>query len=280
MALLLHLLTRQSYSLTYHGPALATYGPFQRDKWQHAQFVIVVSEKLRKEAERELPDFPDDRVDVVPMGVDLALFRRSKPYTPPSVGAACEMVTCGRLHVHKGHRDVILATELLRAQGIDARLTVLGEGPDRPFLEYLIRQSPARPFLRLAGAVSEEAVRDALENAHVFVLASHDEAIGVATMEAMAMELPVVVTDVGGVSELVSDGEEGLLVPPKSPGALAAAVSRLVAYPEAARAMGRAGTEKVRARFSSRHSAATIARRLRVIIPDGAEELRRPRPCE
>jgi colanic acid/amylovoran biosynthesis glycosyltransferase len=101
-----------------------------------------------------------------------------------------------------------------------------------------------------------------LQAAHVFALASHEEALGVATMEAMAMSVPVVVTRVGGVPELVTDGVEGLLVPPRDPAALAAAVAHVLRDADLAERMGRAGRTKVEKAFHSRLSAERLASHL------------------
>jgi glycosyltransferase involved in cell wall biosynthesis len=114
----------------------------------------------------------------------------------------------------------------------------------------------------LLGALPEVRVREELERAHVFALASHQEALGVATMEAMAMELPVVVSRVGGVPELVRQGVDGLLVPAQDPSALAAAITTVLTDPELATALGRSGAVRVRESFHSGVSAQRLAERL------------------
>jgi glycosyltransferase involved in cell wall biosynthesis len=114
----------------------------------------------------------------------------------------------------------------------------------------------------LLGAVSEARVRSELAQAHVFVLASHHEPLGVAIMEAMALGAPVVATDAGGVPELIEAGVDGVLVPPKAPDLLADAVQRLLNDPDCAGRIAAAGRRKVEASFHSGLSAATIARQL------------------
>ncbi len=83
-------------------------------------------------------------------------------------------------------------------------------------------------------------------------------------MEAMAKSLPVVVTRVGGVAELVCDGVDGLLVPPKNPPAMAEAIQRLLGDPDLSARMGQAGAKRVRQSFGSHVSAGVIAARLGV----------------
>lgn len=248
------------YSLTLHGP-LEMYGPGQNVKWGFASFGIAVTERLRSEILREVRGIDAGKVEVAAMGVDLERFVRVLPYAAPAIGTRSVIVTCGRLHPGKGHQELIRAVDLLIKRGHDVELQLLGEGPARPMLEGLISDLGLAGRATLRGAVSESGVRDSLEKAQVFALGSHDEAIGVATMEAMAMGLPVVVTRVGGVPELVRDGLDGLLVPPKEPVAMADAIERVLGDPAAASRMGASGEQRVREKFGSGVSAAVIARR-------------------
>src|SRR5207245_1599828 len=86
----------------------------------------------------------------------------------------------------------------------------------------------------------------------LFVLSSHDEGMSNAILEAMAMEKPVVATDVGGTCEVVRHGHSGLLVPPKDPQALALAIADILSQPMRAADMGRLGRRIVEERFSAR----------------------------
>jgi glycosyltransferase involved in cell wall biosynthesis len=132
------------------------------------------------------------------------------------------------------------------AGGDDSR-----SGHHRCQLQRLIADLALGEQVEILGSVSEAVVKAELQAAHVFALASHEEALGVATMEAMAMSVPVVVTRVGGVPELVSDGVEGLLVPPCDSGSLAAALERVLRDGSLAQRMGRAGRGKVESAFHS-----------------------------
>ena len=251
------LLSDLSYSLTLHGP-LSMYGPAQRDKWLHADFGITVTEKLRNEVLESLPDVREESIFVVPMGVNLDVFIRRTEYVPPMPPGPFKIITCGRLHFGKGHQDLIRAIAELNEYNMDVYLKIMGDGSEHSALERLINDLDLSERVVLMGAVAEETVRDELEQAHVFALASHDEAIGVAIMEAMAMSLPVVVTDVGGVSELVRDGREGLLVKPHSPGDMAKAIGDLLMDSKRCCRLGKSGAKRVRQRFSSERSAELI----------------------
>jgi glycosyltransferase involved in cell wall biosynthesis len=92
---------------------------------------------------------------------------------------------------------------------------------------------------------------EVLASFDVFVLSSHDEGMSNAILEAMAMELPVVATDVGGTGEVVAEGQTGLLVPPRDPAPLAEAIAAMLAEPERRVSIGRLGRKVVEERFSA-----------------------------
>src|SRR5262249_55039539 len=206
---------------------------------------------------------------VASMGVDLDAFRRKTPYQPVELNAPVRLFACGRLHPGKRHDLLIRATRLLRDQGVDTRLVIAGEDADsgtgqfRRDLEVLVAELNLREEVSLPGAMSEVDIRRELESAHVFVLSSDTEALGIVLVEAMAMGVPVVTTDVGGTTELVCDGENGLAVPPGDPAAIAAAIRRIAIDPSLATRFSHAGRLTVEAGFGSERSAETIVYALR-----------------
>ncbi|MEE4300892.1 MAG: exopolysaccharide biosynthesis GT4 family glycosyltransferase EpsE [Pseudomonadales bacterium] len=254
------------YSLTLHNP-LAVFGPDQKLKWSNARFAIVITEALEREVREELEGFLPEEIAIAPMGVDTATFSRSKPYAPWT-GGPVRLVQCARLNYAKGYEFLFEAVRQLRDAGLDVRLDVLGEDDEggrgyRRRLEALRTELGLEDVIALRGACPEAEVIDALQAAHVYVLASINEPLGVATMEAMAMETPALVTAAGGSVELVEDGVTGILVPPQDPAALAAGVRRYLDDPELARRVGAAARERVIERYSSRRSATTIERLMR-----------------
>ena len=98
--------------------------------------------------------------------------------------------------------------------------------------------------------------------AHLFVLASRSEPLGVAIMEAMSCETPVVATNSGGVPELIEHGVDGFLIPPNDPRALADAISHLANNPALTEQFSRSGRSKIVQRFNSNLSARTLTRLL------------------
>lgn len=262
IALFASLLSGLPYSITLHGP-LSDYGDNQEQKWSHARFAVVITQSLLAEVRAALGGFLPPRVEVAPMGVDISVFSRSHRYRPWDRSGCCQIFSCGRLNPVKGHADLIKAVALLRKQGIDAKLTIAGEDEQggsgyRVSLTTLIKQLELDDSVRLLGAVSEAVVRSLLEEAHVFVLASLHEPLGVAIMEAMAAEVPVVVGDSPGVRELVDDGISGILVQPEAPAQLSDAIKSVLDDPDLAIRLGSAGREKIAAQFQSTRSAAVL----------------------
>jgi glycosyltransferase involved in cell wall biosynthesis len=180
------------------------------------------------------------RTTVIHNGVDVRATARTRPHD-----GAPTIVTVGRLKPPKDY--VTLLQALGRLDGESFRAQLLGDGPDRATIEDEIRKQ------RLEGAVALLGVRHdvpaRLTEADVFALASTSEGLPVSIIEAMAAGLPVVATAVGGVPELVVDGETGVLVPARDVDALARALGRLVRDPELRARLGEAGRKRAEALF-------------------------------
>lgn len=251
-----------TYSLTLHGP-LSDYGSGQPLKWGNAAFATVITQKLMIEMGTELREVLPALTVVQPMGVDSSALKRPAPYQPVEAGAALKLFTCGRLNVVKGHQDLLQAVRLLVDQGLDIQLEIAGEDDDggqgyHQDLAAFLMELKLENHVRLLGAISGEAVREHLLQAHIFVLASWHEPLGVAYMEAMSCGVPTIGTNAGGVPELINNGVDGVLVAPKNPATLAAAIAALAADPERARALGAAGRERIVSGFDSKVGAQTI----------------------
>jgi glycosyltransferase involved in cell wall biosynthesis len=156
------------------------------------------------------------------------------------------VVSVGRLKAPKDFVTLARALAALPADSFEA--LIVGDGPDRPALETELRRLRLEDRVRLAG--ERHDVADMLAAADVFVLSSRSEGLPVSVLEAMAAELPVVASRVGGVSELVVDGETGFLVAPGKPRDLAAALESLVADRDLRRHLGAVGRVRAETRFN------------------------------
>ncbi|MFN8548549.1 MAG: glycosyltransferase [Candidatus Eisenbacteria bacterium] len=214
-----------------------------------ADRVIAVSQSVRSHLLRErIADA--DRIEVIPNGVDFAFFDRARlPEQKRESREGRVLGTVGRLHPQKGQDDLLRAFAILSSRYPDLRLEIVGEGPLRPALQGLTRELGVENRVSFLGILTREALRARLAAWELFALPSRWEAFGIALLEAMAMELPVVASAVEGIAELVSHEVNGRLVPPNDPGALAAEFERLLLRPEEAREMGRRAREEALSRF-------------------------------
>ena len=187
---------------------------------ERARLTICASNALADSA-RELGA---KAVRVIPSAVELPE-RVGEPADPP------EVLFVGRLSPEKGILDLVQA-----ADGIP--LTVAGDGPLRDRVPGAL------------GFVQHTALPPLYERAAVVAVPSHREGFGVACAEAMAHARPVVASAVGGLLDLVVDGETGVLVPPRDVPALRGALERLLADPDLRRRLGEAGRARVQERFS------------------------------
>jgi len=168
------------------------------------------------------------------------------------------LIAVGRLDSQKGLRFRIEAVPAVVARDRNVHLLIVGEGPERPILVRDIRDRQLGQHVHLLGQRSN--VPQLLKACDAFVLSSLLEGMPNALLEAMAAGLPVIATRVEGVTELITDGETGLLVEPGSATALGAAMTTMLQDPNLAREMGTAAQNRVKAEFSWEQTTAAYER--------------------
>ncbi|MGE5193698.1 MAG: glycosyltransferase [Deltaproteobacteria bacterium] len=209
------------------------------------------------------------KIVVIPNGVDVGKFSVARPADLSAFGIAPGsqlLLTIGRLDRQKGLHDLLEAAALVIPRHPQARFLLVGEGPERPAIERSIREKGLTDRVHLTGWRSD--IPELLSAGYALVLSSLWEGMPNVILEAMAAGLPVAATRVEGVSELVHEGQTGLLVPPESPQALAAALESLLTDPLRAKAMGQAGRERVTAEFSWEKMAAAYNELYQSILAD------------
>lgn len=253
-----------SWSFTMHGPTEFFDVPGHRlaDKTRDARFVSCISDFCRSQLMKLVEREHWDKLHLVRCGVDPAVYAPA-PGRPED--GSLRVVCVGRLVPDKGQSLLVDAVALLRERGFDARLELVGDGPDRAHLERHVAELGLGEWVRLAGAVGQDTMRDHYAAADVFCLPSFAEGVPVVLMEAMAMGLPVVTTRIAGIGELVEDGVSGVLVRPGRADLIADALAGL-ADPAVRARMGAAGREMVVREFD----VAISAERLAGILRDAA----------
>ncbi len=239
-----------TWSYTMHGPTEFYDLRHHRlaEKATDAAFVICISDFARSQLMGIVDPAGWSKLRVVHCGVDVARFAPAAAARLREEGPVT--VACvGRLVPEKGQSLLIEAVGAMRDAGVDVRLVLVGDGPQRESLERLVDSSGLRDGVVFRGAVAHTEVERILHEADIFCLPSFAEGVPIVLMEAMAMELPVVACQVMGIPELIEDGLTGRLVRPGSRGDLIRALSALAADPDRRAGLGRAARERVAAQF-------------------------------
>jgi colanic acid/amylovoran biosynthesis glycosyltransferase len=207
---------------------------------------------------------PPDRIRVIESPVDIDSFPWREPQ--PNRGRPLRLLTVGRLVEKKGIAYAIEAAALLKARGHALSYRIIGEGNLRSDLQAQISALGLSDSVTLEGSRSHGYIAQALHEADIFLAPSVMAANGDADAaintikEAMLVGVPVVATRHGGIPELVSDEETGLLVPERDAAGLAQAVQRLIAAPDRWAHMARAARLSVETRFGMPQIAAQTLR--------------------
>lgn len=204
--------------------------------------------------------YPDDKIRIIHNGVDPAQFSIGIDRgVRAEFGFAEDNPVVGivaRLGPEKDHVSLLRAARSVVDELPRVRFLLIGDGPTRPHLEALCAELQITPNVHFAGSRTD--VARLLPALDVFVLSSVSECFPISLLEAMACARPAVCTAVGGIPEMINDGETGYLVPPKDPPQLADRLVRLLRDPQTARRMGSAARARVEAEFDlDRSTAAT-----------------------
>lgn len=196
---------------------------------------------------------PKKMITTVPTGIDL-----NRYISPPGggtlraeLGLAADAPLVGTVAIlrrKKGHAELLEAIPTVLTRFPATHFVFAGDGPQRENLERRIAKLGLGGSVHLLGLRRD--VVNVLASLDLFVLPTHQEALGTAFIEAGAMGLAAVASDVDGVPEIVSDGDTGRLVPVNDPPALASAIVELLADTDKRRRMGNAARRKVTAHFS------------------------------
>lgn len=222
--------------LASHGTIAALYRWAERLVGAVTTVTVCVSERERA-AGLAAGSCEEKTTVVIHNGVDptAAPPRQRRDAGPPRI------VTVGRFKAPKDPLTLVRALASLGAASFEA--VIVGDGPDRPAVEAELRRLGLGQAAQLAG--ERDDVLELLADADIFVLSSRSEGLPLSILEAMSVGLPVVASRVGGVAEVVVDGETGLLVPPGDPSSLAAAIERLLGDPALRNRLGAAGRARI-----------------------------------
>ena len=212
-----------------------------------ADILLTNAEPIQRYLQQQ---YPDKKIYSLPNLLELP----TKVWQQPQQSDSEEtlIVSVGRLAPEKGHRYLITALNLLKQQGLACRCTFLGEGELEAELRSLVEEYGLSAQVAFPGFC--EDVFSVLLTADVFVLPSLHESSPNALIEAMAVGMPCIASDVGGIVDLIEDQKNGLRIPPKDPEALASAIHRLLTDSDFATVLGQNARATIQQKFDSTES--------------------------
>ena len=220
----------------------------------------TVTSVVQKDKLAELYGFSSDNVVVIPPGVDIARFRPlAAGEAPVDTGLPARYILClSRIDANKGHDLLLHAFDLVRKSVPDVRL-VIGGGSTTPEereagiladLRTIITERGMADRVSIIGYIADEMMAPTYRQAQMFVLPSLFEPFGMTAQEAMACGVPVVASKLGGIRDVITTGENGLLVDPSDAAEFAAGITRLLRDDRLRAAISTAGQRSVAESYS------------------------------
>ena len=228
---------------------------------QQANAFTTVSADLKEYFVREL-NLSDDLVQVILNGVDVRRFKPDKKSSVlrsmlPENFTGKILIHVGRLVEAKDHETLLTAMNQVVRIGHEVFLFLIGEGELKPVIEQRISELRLTDHVKMLGMRSD--VDQLLLGADIFVMSSKREGLPMVLMEAMSCALPVIATDVGGISEIVNDQESGLLVAPENPYLLARAIEGICNRADGGSALGKKARQIIIENYSLEATAESYA---------------------
>ncbi|QPG06403.1 glycosyltransferase family 4 protein [Salinimonas marina] len=220
--------------VTFHGlpPADVTQLTIKgRQQFANTVDLVFVNTEFAKQHYISLGG-PEDKVQVVPQGVDLTQWHY-QPVSPPTSTEPLQLLTVGRLSEEKGHKYVINALCLLSKYGVNVQYHIVGRGPEGARLEKQVKELGLEKNVVFHGILKGEELRQRYVQSHIFILPSikgngkAEETQGVVIQEAQASGVLVIGTNTGGIPECLDNGTSGFVVPDKNAYAIAEMVTHL-----------------------------------------------------
>lgn len=226
---------------------------YRLDRWAQRRYdkVICVSADLLEQVRKS--GIAPERTVLIDNAIDTDEFRQTESADGMKARLGFRrdrklIGAVGRLSGEKNFAGLIQAVSHLVKDGLDVELAIAGDGAERANLEQLIAKQREPERYHLLGFQSE--LSDFYQALDVFALSSLREGLPNVLLEAMAYQTPVVATDVGGISRLIEDTENGLLIPSSDHQALTKALTRILTDPQLARNLASNGRKTIEDRFS------------------------------
>lgn len=283
VAMVISELTGLAYSFTAHAWDISLIRTLLPEKVRRARFVVTCTRENQNALRAMIPEREGRKIYLNYHGISV---NRFAGIDREGGGAVPVIMTCGALFERKGFADLVRACGILKRRGLSFRCVIIGEGPQRRTLEALVTSEGVGEEVTLAGALSQVEVIRQYARSDLFVLPclvrslnlpDHEadvvkaleawfegktslikDGIPNVLVEAMAMGIPVVSTNISGIPELVENGKNGLLVRPRQPEQLAETIECLLVDPALRTRLGECGAAEVRRRFDRKKNASVL----------------------
>lgn len=235
------------------------YGYYHKEKslidWIERKTAVynssfIAISKAVKEYMNNRKIYKPEKITVIYNAVDLSLFDSEAPVIISRNNNDFLIGSVGQLHPSKGYDTLLKSMPQVIKEFPSVKLIIIGDGIQKEYLERLCSDLGISQQVTFLGRKTSAEVSGFLKNIDLFVLASNWEGFGLALIEAMSAGKPVVAAKVGGIPEIVEDGECGFLVPPGDPQTLAEKVIYLLKNRELSTEMGMEGRKRVETLFS------------------------------
>lgn len=213
----------------------------------NSDFVVAQSTNTRNNANKYYNLSKD--IEIIPLPYEPYSFERKSRKKLNLEDNKNYLVSVGRLVQRKGYKYLIEA--LPKIENEDTELMIIGSGPQEKELKKKSKELGVSDKVNFLGYLSEEKKFQYLANSDIYVLSSIHEGFGIVLQEAMQVGLPIIATNRGGQKDLIEDGKNGILIPPKEPETIADSVESLLSRPEKMKEMKKNNLKKVQS-FSSK----------------------------
>jgi glycosyltransferase involved in cell wall biosynthesis len=226
--------------------------PLRKNCFTHFKYtwkidcIVAISESIRSQL--QLDGLPASIIRTIYEGMDLSFYPPNPCRKPRCPGEPAIVGTVAHLSHEKGLNFLIEAASRIPNAKEKLRFVIVGNGDCLPELKALAQAKGLSDIFQFVGFHTN--ISEYMNAFDIFALPSLSEGLSSAILEAMAASLPIVATDVGGIPELVQNGNNGLLVAPADPVALARAIRHLADNPEISQNMGLKGRARIEAQFT------------------------------
>lgn len=179
-----------------------------------------------------------DKIFINYPSIDINFFKRNKTLSETLSKSKFKVITTGRMTFQKGYPFALLAIKNLIKKGIPVEYHIVGDGENLSMILYMIQELNIKNHVVLHGKISSYDVKKLLEESHVFLLPSLYEGVANAVLEAMALEIPVISTNSGGMGEVIKHQKNGLIVERFNPEEMAKELEWIWNNPQSAREIG------------------------------------------